>query len=230
MTTADLRPQDDYWEKLFVSRPWGAYPPEELVRFMGRNFGSEPIKSLVKVLEIGCGPGPNIWFLVRQGYSVCGIDGSPTAIAQARERLVSEGLPSEEPQVKLMVGNFVDLPYASESFDAVVDVESLYANSLADIRTSIGEIWRTLKPGGRFFGKLFGSATSGSTSGEQIEPGTYRKPQYGPCIGNELAHFFSRDEFEPLFSEFSDLDIDHICRTDGNGKIEIFEWLVIATK
>ena len=230
MLAMTTRPQDDYWEKLFASRAWGAYPPEELVRFMGRHYSASPIRSAIKVLEIGCGPGPNIWFLVRQGYNVCGIDGSSTAIAQAKDRLVVENLPHEVHRVELVVGNFSSLPWASESFDAVVDVEALYANSLAEIRATIAEIWRTLKFGGRFFGKLFGTATSGSTSGELIEPGTYRKPQTGPCTGNELAHFFARDEFALLFADFAFLSIDQSYRTDGNGSVEIFEWLVIATK
>lgn len=230
MIAADSTSQSDYWDQLFASRTWGAYPAEELVRFMGRYFNAAPRKLAVKVLEIGCGPGPNIWFLVRQGFSVCGIDGSPTAIVQARDRLVNEGLPYEVPRVDLRVGNFSKLPWASESFDAIVDIEALYANSLPDIRASIAEIWRTLKPGGIFFGKLFGALTTGSTSGEQFEPGTYRRPQTGPCKGNEVAHFFSREEFEMLFAEFGSLCIDYTHRTHDNGSVEIFEWLVSATK
>ena len=72
----------DYWENIFASRGWGAYPPEELVRFIARNFRTVPDRSQVHVLEIGCGPGPNIWFLAREGYAAAGIDGSPTAIRQ----------------------------------------------------------------------------------------------------------------------------------------------------
>lgn len=220
----------DYWEQMFSSRSWGAYPPEELVRFIARNFSKVPDKSEARVLEVGCGPGPNIWYLVREGYSVAGIDGSETAIRQARERLLREGLPSDMPRVDLRVGNFVTLPWADESFDAVVDVEALYANPMASIRACLGEIRRTLKPGGRFFGKMFGDLSTGSNSGVIIEPGTRHCPEEGPCAGNEIAHFFSREEFNDLFSEFHDLCIGHTCRTDCNGGIQIFEWLISARK
>lgn len=220
----------NYWEQIFASRAWGDYPPEELVRFIARSFRSVPNKSEVRVLEIGCGPGPNIWYLVREGFTVAGIDGSPTAIRQAEERLIAEGLPHEKPRVDLKVGNFASLPWADESFDAVIDVEALYANLMANIRASIAEIRRTLKPGGLFFGKMFGAQTTGSDSGEMIEPGTCITPKTGPCAGNDVSHFFTREEFKYLFAGFRELCIDQTARTDHNGKVQIFEWIVSARK
>lgn len=221
---------DGYWEQIFASRAWGAYPPEELVRFIARSFRSVPNKSEVRVLEIGCGPGPNIWYLVREGFTVSGIDGSPTAIRQAKKRLMADGLPHDKPQVDLKIGNFASLPWANESFDAVIDVEALYANLMANIKISIAEVRRTLKPGGLFFGKMFGCQTTGSDSGEMIEPGTYMATKIGPCAGNDVAHFFTREEFEDLFSGFCDTCIDHVIRTDQNGKVQVFEWIVCARK
>ena len=220
----------DYWEKIFASRSWGGYPPEELVRFIARSFRQIPNKSEVHVLEIGCGPGPNIWYLVREGFTVAGIDGSPTAIRQAKEKLTWEGLPCEMPRVDLKVGNFAKLPWADEYFDAIVDLEALYANPMENIKDSVAEIRRTLKPGGRFFGKMFGIQTSGSDSGEMFEPGTIRNPKTGPCAGNDVSHFFAKEELEELFRYFCDLSIDHVCRTDHNASEQIFEWLVSARK
>jgi ubiquinone/menaquinone biosynthesis C-methylase UbiE len=182
------------------------------------------------VLEIGCGPGPNIWYLVREGFTVAGIDGSPTAIRQSEERLMADGLPYEKPRVDFKVGNFACLPWADESFDAVVDVEALYANTMTNIRTSVAEVRRTLKPGGVFFGKMFGTQTTGSSSGEMVEAGTMRCPETGPCAGNEIAHFFTREEFNDLFAGFRDLCIDQTTRTDHNGKMQVFEWIVSARK
>lgn len=222
--------ENDYWEQLFTSRAWGLYPPEELIRFIARTFRGAKDKAEVRVLEIGCGPGPNIWYLVREGYTVAGIDGSPTAIRQAQERLIREGLPHVVPQVDLRVGNFTSLPWGNESFDVVIDIEALYANSLTNIRVSLDEIRRTLKVGGWFFGKMFGDQTSGSHSGTMIEPGTMQFPKVGPCTGNEIAHFFRREEFKDLFDGFYDLCIDHIHRTDRNEEIQIYEWLVSARK
>jgi SAM-dependent methyltransferase len=228
-----MNPVDDnsqYWESIFSSRGWGAYPPEELIRFIARNYGQVSNRLSVRVLEIGCGPGPNIWYLVREGYGVAGIDGSTTAIAQARQRLSAEGLPTHEQRVDLRVGNFVKLPWSDFEFDAVIDVAALYANRRSDIVSAIGEVSRTLKPGGMFFGKMFGVDTTGSDSGVLFEPGTRHFPDRGPCAGNEIAHFFEREELLELFQAFRKVDIDQVARTERNGEIRIFHWLVSATK
>lgn len=220
----------EYWERVFAARSWGSYPAEELVRFIASNFRAVPDKTGVRVLEIGCGPGPNIWYLAREGFAVAGIDGSPTAIRQAKERLIAEGLPHKMPLVDLKVGDFSELPWADESFNAVVEVAALYANPMTKIMASIAEVRRVLEPGGAFFGRMFGTLTTGSDSGEMIEPGTRRNPKIGPCAGNDIAHFFSREELVELFSGFSKLGIDQTHRTARNGEIQIFEWLVSAQK
>lgn len=222
--------QLEYWEKIFSDRAWGRYPPEELVRFIARRFGSTEDKSKIRVLEIGCGPGPNIWFLVREGYHVCGIDGSFTAIEKAKKRLADEGLSFEKTVVDLRVGNFVNFPWPDNYFDAIVDIEALYANSTHDIRTVLKEVLRTLKKGGFFFGKMFGEATTGSDTGTLLEKGTRSHPEIGPCAGNEIAHFFSREEFDDLFSNFEEFSVDYCLRTDAQGQTHIFEWLITAGK
>ncbi len=219
-----------YWEGVFANRRWGSYPPEELVRFIARTYRSVGDKSAVRVLEVGCGPGPNVWYLVREGFTVAGVDGSPTAIRQAAERLAREDLPSALPRVDLKVGDFASLPWGDSVFDAVVEIASVYSNPMATIVASVAEIYRVLKPGGAFFGKMFGALTTGSDSGELIEPGTRSNPKTGPCAGNAIAHFFSREELDILFASFSGLGIDYTHRTDCNGDVQIFEWLVSARK
>ena len=219
-----------YWESIFSSRAWGLYPPEELIRFVARNYGQVSDRTSVRVLELGCGPGPNVWYLVREGYRVAGIDGSATAIERAKDRLSTEGLASDDERVDLRVGNFVKLPWYDAEFDAVVDIAALYANKRADIASAIGEVFRTLKPGGMFFGKMFGVDTTGSDSGVLIEQGTRQYPDRGPCAGNEIAHFFDRAELLEFFRAFRKVDIDQIAYTERNGEIRIFFWLVSAIK
>ena len=44
-----------HWDDKFRSRAWGRYPPEELVRFMGRNYAnlSPTNRADINVLEVG---------------------------------------------------------------------------------------------------------------------------------------------------------------------------------
>lgn len=218
------------WDDVFARRAWGRYPPEELVRFMGRRFGPVEDKSAIKVLEIGCGPGANLWFLAREGFAVSGIDGSSTAIHQAQKRLQAEGLvaPGREPDLR--VGNFAALPWPDGRFDAVIDIEGISTNQSDVIQASLAEARRVLKPGGVFFAKMFGVETTGYDAGAEFEPGTIRAPKDGPCAGQDLAHFFSEAELRERLAAFADVRIDWVKRSDHDGRWIVQEWLVSATK
>lgn len=220
----------DIWDQTFAIRTWGRYPPEELVRFVSRTFGDVRDRSAVKFLEVGCGPGANIWYLVREGYAVSGIDGSPTAIRQAMGRLESEGLLKTAAQVDLRQGDFSSLPWSNDCFDAVIDIEAIYANEVEVIRSCIGEIHRVLKSDGIFFGKMFGTKTTGYSTGTEVEVNTFDDVLEGPCAGFGTTHFFSESELQRLFSGFSTFSLDWVYRTDRGGTAEVFEWLVTAKK
>ena len=203
-----------HWDKKFKSRAWGRYPPEDLVRFMGRNFKNAE-KNNVHVLEVGCGPGANVWFLHREGYTVSAIDVSPTAIQLVGERLAAENKDFKSPAPDLRVGNFETLPWADAQFDAVVDIFALYANTNDVIAKSLKEIARVLKPGGLFYTKLWGTNTTGFGSGKTLEPATFDEISSGPCSNMGVSHFFSKAEINALFGQFfTPLAIDVISRSD----------------
>ena len=63
--TSNPTGSDRAWEEIFRSREWGKYPPEHLVRFIAGNFYGVPNRGAVGLLEIGCGPGANAWFMAR---------------------------------------------------------------------------------------------------------------------------------------------------------------------
>lgn len=78
---------DPLWERVFSSQSWGNYPGEDFIRFVANNFYQNLNRGQVRILEVGCGPGANLWFMAREGFSVYGVDGSQTAIALAKSRL-----------------------------------------------------------------------------------------------------------------------------------------------
>lgn len=95
------------------------------------------------VLEFGCGPGFFAPYLAARGASVTGIDISQTAIAQAQERAVEQGVSGN---LTLKVMNAEALEFPAHSFDLVCGVAILHH---LDLDRAYGEIARTLKPGGR---------------------------------------------------------------------------------
>ena len=213
-----------HWDEKFRSRTWGRYPPEDLVRFMGRNF-KRADKSEVRVLEIGCGPGANVWFLHREGYAVSAIDASPTAIALASERLQIENKDCKSPVPDLKIGNFQKLPWQDNQFDVVVDIFALYANTHDVISMALTEISRVLKPGGFFYTKLWGTATTGFGEGKKLETATFDDISSGPCCNMGVSHFFTHTEIEKLFGIFfTPLAIDVISRSDVTAKQQIEEF------
>lgn len=213
-----------HWDAKFKSRAWGRYPPEDLVRFMGRNFKNAE-KNNVRVLEIGCGPGANVWFLHREGYAVSAIDISPTAIQLVSERLTTENRDCKSPAPDLRVGNFETLMWADAQFDVVVDIFALYANTNEVIAKTLKEIARVLKPGGLFYTKLWGTNTTGFGAGSLVEPATFNDIPSGPCSDMGVSHFFNKAEIETLFSQFFiPLAIDVVSRSDTSAQQHIEEF------
>ena len=219
-----------HWDGIFATRAWGRYPPEELVRFVARTFRDPAQRQALRALEVGCGPGANLWYLAREGFSIAGIDGSAHAIAIARERLGAEGLTAAAQNAELKVGNFATLPWPDRSFDLVVDIEAISANTVPVIRSVVAEILRVLTPGGWFFAKMFGPKTSGILSGRLMDPRTTENPAEGPLAGIGVLHAFAEDEIRRDLAPFSELRLDWVHRSDANGACEFFEWLVQARK
>lgn len=220
----------DIWERLYTSQSWGRYPPEELVRFTMRNFGRAENRGAVRILEVGSGPGANLWFLAREGFSVAGIDGSPTAVEMATARLAADRLPLDGATAEVEVGDFSNLRWPDAHFDAVIDVESIYANDNRTIEATIAEIRRVLRPNGRFFGKMFGSGCSACGGGVEFEPNTWKDLADPPFANTGIVHFFDRDDLAAKFTAFTDLNLDTMTRSDGGGVAVFEEWIVTCRK
>jgi ubiquinone/menaquinone biosynthesis C-methylase UbiE len=140
---------DRNWERVYQTQEWGKYPPEELVRFIAKNFYEVPNRGEVKILDLGCGIGACSWYLAREEFSAYGIDGSTTAIKKAEQRFSEDRLIG-----KFVVGDFVSIPYPNGFFDCVVDICSIQHNRPLFARKAVLEVYRVLKPSGMFFSML----------------------------------------------------------------------------
>ena len=216
---------DPLWENIFKESCWGSYPNEELIRFMARNFYKSPNRKEVKVLEIGCGTGSNVWYLAREGFSAYGIDGSETATEMARDRLSGEGLEAD-----LKTGDVVSMfqHYPENYFDAVVDIGCLQCNQLEDVQKIVTNCRVVLKPGGRMFALIVATGSLGDGSGTQIESGTYVDISEGPLKDRGLNHFFSRDEVDTVWDGFEDMRIEYVSRSFNDCATEYRTWTVDA--
>ncbi|MFZ5821241.1 MAG: class I SAM-dependent methyltransferase [Chloroflexota bacterium] len=99
-------------------------------------------------LEIGHGPGylGLEWLKHTQGTTLTGLDISPDMRALAQRNADGYGLAG---RATYHLGNGNSLPFEDETFDAVFTNGSLH--EWREPRGVFTEIWRVLKPGGRYF-------------------------------------------------------------------------------
>jgi SAM-dependent methyltransferase len=218
---------DAAWETVYTQQVWGKYPQEELIRFVARSFYAAPDRSEVRILDAGCGPGSGVWYLAREGFDAWGIDGSPTAIAQAGARLAEEGLSAE-----LRVGDFTRLGelFEPETFDAVVDVTSLQHNPAERIVAAHAGIQAVLKPDGRVFSMLVNRQSWGDGLGEEVDSGTFVDIREGPLQGKGLTHFSSREDVERFFEGYASVEVNTSSRTLDGGRQQYGHWVVEALR
>ena len=106
----------------------------------GRAWACSQVRG--QVLEIAIGTGRNLPFYPAD-VEITGIEISPAVLEIARQR--AQGLGR---QVKLIIGDAQALPFPDQRFDTVVCTIALC--SIPDERKAVAEVWRVLRPGGRF--------------------------------------------------------------------------------
>lgn len=219
---------DPVWEKVFREQVWGRYPGEELIRFVARNFFSVQERSAVRILEAGCGPGANLWFLAREGFSFAGIDGSATAIAKAEKRL-DEECPGWRSRGELKVGDIGNLPFGNAVFDAVIDNEAVCCNPWEASRAIYAEMARVTKPEGKLFSRIFADGTWGEGTGQPAGRHAWHCDE-GPMAGKGFTRFTTLEEIPDLISGFDVRSIELLTWTLEARDKTIREWVVHGEK
>lgn len=204
---------DTRWESAVygAGRHLNLYPHSAVVSFVLRHFAAAPDRAVLRVLEVGCGAGNNVWFLAREGFAAAGIDGSETAVGFARSRLRDEGLEAD-----LRTGDFQNLPWADGSFDCVIDRGSITHNRRAVIARTLDEVRRVLVPGGRFFSMIYGAGHPARLYGTPLGDGAFNDFTDGYFADIALTFFATAADLEELYAgrfalESRDLEVieDH---------------------
>jgi SAM-dependent methyltransferase len=113
------------------------------IRLVLEVIGDCPLTADAEILDVGCGRGGTIsqiheHFAVKR---VTGLDLSQAAIAFCRDR-------HRRPDTDFVEGDAEALPFPDAAFDVVINVES--SHSYPDLRAFYREVYRVLRPGGRF--------------------------------------------------------------------------------
>ncbi|WP_342131693.1 class I SAM-dependent methyltransferase [Hydrogenophaga sp. OTU3427] len=109
-------------------------------------FLCDRIPSGVTALNIGVGHGGLEALLIKKGVEVSCLDPSETAISRIREKL--------QLGHRAKVGFSQAMPFNNDSFDAIFMTEVLEHLENDALDQTLKEVFRTLKPGGKFIGTV----------------------------------------------------------------------------
>ncbi|MGC9397100.1 MAG: class I SAM-dependent methyltransferase [Anaerolineae bacterium] len=135
-----------------------------------------------RVLEIGFGSG-RLHVELAERYTMAGLDRAPGMVHLTQQRLAEHGLTSD-----LQVGDVTAIPWAEESFDAVLSTFTFSA--VPDADAALAEMVRVVKPGGAIIIVDAGEAQDDNT----------------------MAHFLAR-----LWSAFGDYMRDEVPLMEAQG-------------
>lgn len=212
---------DPIWETIYQKGHNQSYPWDFVITFYFQYrslFEAAP-----RVLEVGCGTGSNIRALAMEGASVTGVDGSVTAIAEAKKRFEQSGVNGD-----LVVKDFTQLSYPPDSFDMAIDRGSLYCCEREDARKAVQLIADSMVTGGVFFMQIYS-----------------KRHTYYSCAQNELddvsrealtaagvyGTFYSEEELRSLFSnDWEFVEFDEVVRTSSLDELVHALFNVVAKK
>ena len=172
---------EERWEENYVSRGplWG-----------GAVHSLPALPDHARILELGCGNGKTLSAMNRSGWEVTGIDHSPRALQLARQVF------PEEYKISLARADIRQLPFCAGSFEVVCAFHVLGHLSAGDRATSLQEISRVTRAGGRVFFRDFSTRDFRYGQGKVTEPGTFLR-------GNGIqTHYFTEGEVVDLFTGF----------------------------
>ncbi len=178
------------WEEIHSSREWGKYPNEELVRFIGRTFSHVPKdeRGNVKVLEIGFGQGANVWFLIREGFDVYGIDISKSAREKMKSYLEENKLLPDNFESRFRIEDMKIFKF-EERFGVIIDCASVLCVSYKEHFDVFKNIFDHLSNGGYFWSFHILKSSWGYGAGSLIDRDTFDNVSEGPLANQGIIYF-----------------------------------------
>lgn len=219
---------DRVWEELYSSGTDVRYPYDQIVSFVYHRLPRHKPLEEIRILEVGCGTGNNLWFAAREGFQVHGVDASPSAIRKARLRFRRENLAGN-----FSVSDFAALPFSDGSFDLVLDRAAITCCGLSTAKRCVGEARRVLVPGGMFFFNPYSDRHSSRLLGTSLGDGLFTQFTDGPFAHCGQICFYGQADVKNAFAEgWTILSMQHMECVEhvGPETSNHSEWRVHARK
>ena len=208
------------WNKIYKKHKSYGAPLDDiddLIKLFKRN-------NISKVLDLGCGSGKHLAYLVEHGFNVYGIDISEEGIKAAKSFLKRKKLKGNLKKGSI----YKKLPYKENFFDAVLSLRVLNHGKITEIRKAIREIKRVLKPGGFIFITVQKVTTRKKEKIRKINSIKVKmidSRTYFPLEGREkgIVHFIFNKKV--LRKEFKEFKINKLWLKKGKEKWERYYYL-----
>ncbi|GFM35151.1 class I SAM-dependent methyltransferase [Desulfovibrio subterraneus] len=200
---------DCTWEERYASGHCQRYPWDMVVSFVYSSLPRDVARNEIRILEVGCGTGSNLWFAAREGFSVAGLDASESAIRFAVDRFAKEGLEGD-----FRIGSFTSLPFENAIFDLVIDRAALTCTGFSHSRMAVDEIYRVLKAGGKMLSMTYSKEHTSYCSGDCVGDGLIDNISAGTLTGIGQVCFYSKEDLQNLFSQFIISKMTHITKNE----------------
>lgn len=189
-------------------------------RFVRPSLGARADGAEVNILEVGCGYGANIPYLLTLEGAFHGIDGSETALKEMANRFPFLA-------DKLACADFTKDLFFKKPFDLVVDRASITCNADSSIRNCVSLIHSKLRRGGHFcgvawYGKENSDYKGGVSGGDCHTRMGYTEGQFAHT---GTVHFTDEANLKDILSEFEIVWIEHKISREivpASGRVNAF--------
>lgn len=230
-----LTKNKDVWNDMFdwINSRGGArkYPNETVVTWLlGYARTEHPEK---RVLDVGCGWSQSMPMCINEGYEYYGVDVTDRAFIS--DEIIKNN--SWQDKVNLSVFTPPKLDFEDEYFSHAFSTEALHLNADSDsMQKIIDEIYRVLKPGGRFMATVMtpeywymplGTAKYVTDEVIEVQENHVEKNR----IGARYFVFQNEDHIKKYFSKFSKVHIGTEHRVFGEfAEKHISHWIISVEK
>jgi len=220
----------DVWQDVYgANRQLNCYPWDVVVSFVYREVARRGLSvGDLRVLEVGCGGGCNLWFAAREGAAVCGTDLSEHALSFAKERFEREGLDG-----RFDLAQLPELPdYGDAKFDLIIDRACLTHCSPKVMQQTLDQLRCLIHPDGRLLSTVYGTRSSSCRSGQIESDGRTGQITAAPLTGVGPIAFYDDQALRNMFGgrwRVESLTCRHDLQTSGKQEILLEQWQIVAS-
>jgi ubiquinone/menaquinone biosynthesis C-methylase UbiE len=167
----------------------------------------------LKVLDVGCGQGIDLYRYATAGAEVTGIDLVPRHVELARAHLTEMGMSAE-----VLTADAEALPFEDATFDRVLSNSALQYTP--DMPAALREIKRVLRPGGRATIIVYNRNSAYFWLAKVLHGGLIKRRLFHVTLSDHLADM-AQSSAKPLVRMYSRRQLRTMMRAAGFREVQI---------